>query len=65
MLHYLYPLNEAFTIRTTTKKNLHQNGKSPAGKVIQDGQYFHISQQKVIVSHVICEIICNMKKFAH
>ncbi len=25
----------------------------------------YLSQQKVIVSPVICEILCNMKKFAH
>ncbi len=33
MLHYLYPLKEVFTMRTT-KKIIHQNGKSLARKVM-------------------------------
>ncbi len=59
----------------STKENLHyENNKknntyikmgNPPLERLWDGQYPYISQQKVIVSQVICEILYNMKKFAH
>jgi len=38
---------------------------NPPLEGLWDGQYCHISQQKIIVSHVMCEILCNIKKLAH
>jgi len=62
-------------IPISTKENFHyDNNKkdntyikmgNPPLERLWDGQYLYISQQKVIVSHVICEILCNMKKFVH
>ncbi len=40
-------------------------GNPPTRKVVGWAIPSYISQQKVIVSHLICEIICNMKKIAH
>jgi hypothetical protein len=65
MLHYLYPLKKIFIMRTTKKYNTYIKMGNPPLERLWDGQYLHISQQKVIVSQVICEILCNMKKFAH
>jgi hypothetical protein len=65
MLDYLYPLKKVFTMRITKKNNTYiKMGNLPLER-LWDGQYLHISQQKVIVSRVICEILCNMRKFAH
>jgi hypothetical protein len=35
---------------------------NPPLERLSDGQYPHISQQKVIVSHVICEILMQYEK---
>jgi hypothetical protein len=61
MLHYLYPLKEVFTMRLKKNNNTYIKMGNPPLERLWDGQYPHISQQKVIVSHVICEVICNMK----
>jgi len=65
MLHYLYSLKKNFTMKTTKKTVLTSKWENPTLERLWDGQYLHISQQKVIVSHVINEILCNMRKFAH
>jgi hypothetical protein len=52
-------------MRTTKKNNTYIKMGNPPPERLWDGQYLHISQQKVIMSHVICEILCNMKKLAH
>jgi hypothetical protein len=38
---------------------------NPSLKSLWHGQYVHISQQKIIVSHVICEIPHNTRKLVH
>jgi len=43
---------------------MHQGGKSPL-EGLWDWHYLHISKQKVIVSHVMCEILCNIRKPTH
>jgi len=65
MLHYLYQLNEIFTMRTIKKDNTYTKMANPSLERLWHVQYLHISQQKIILSHVICEIPCNMRKLAH
>jgi hypothetical protein len=47
------------------KDNTYIKMANPMLERLWDGQYPHISQQKVILSHVICEILCNMRKLVH
>jgi hypothetical protein len=47
------------------KGNIYIKMGNPPLERLWDGQYPHISQQKIIVSHVICEILRNMKKLVH
>jgi hypothetical protein len=52
-------------MKTTKNNNTHIKKANPSLKVLWDGQYPHISQQKVIMSHVMCEILCNIRMHAH
>jgi hypothetical protein len=66
MLHYLDPLKGSLHYENNKKDNTYIKMGNPPLERLWDGQYPHISQQKVIVSHVICEILCNMKnKYFH
>jgi hypothetical protein len=62
MLHYLDPLKGSLHYDNNKNDNTYIKMGNPPLERLWDGQYPHISQQKVIVSHVICEILCNMKK---
>jgi hypothetical protein len=55
----------SFPYENNKKDNTYIKIANPLLERLWDGQYPHISQQKVIVSHVICEILCNMKKLVH
>ncbi len=63
MLRYVYSLKKVF--ENNKKDNTHIKMGNPSLERLWEGQYPHISQQKIIVSHVMCEILYNVKKFAH
>jgi hypothetical protein len=65
MLHYLHPLHEIFTMKTTKNDNICIKMANPLLEGLWDGYYPHLSKQKVIMSHVMCEILCNIKKPTH
>jgi hypothetical protein len=63
------------TLLTSTKGNLHYEDNKKNNTCIKmanpplgglwDWHYPHISKQKVIVLHVMCEILCNIKMPTH
>jgi hypothetical protein len=55
----------SFHYENNRKDNTYIKMANPRLERLWDEQYPHISQQKGIVSHVICEILCNMRKLAH
>jgi hypothetical protein len=52
-------------MRTTKKTIPTSKWQIPPLERLWHGQHPHISQQKIILSHVICEIPWNMRKLAH
>jgi hypothetical protein len=58
-------IEESLHYDNNQKDNTYIKMGNPPLERLWEGQYSHISQQKIIVSCVICEILCNMKKFAH